>query len=262
MKESWWGGAEIIGFGGSKKDKTPKVEYTKKDSARRVSKMGKVEQGIESVVEGIITAADYIHGKGQNVQEIMVAPYARMFLSGAINYIAEVWGIIDESNTEVYDPEKIVQARLPEARSAFSPKAFDEAAKAAEDQYKENLKDLIKGPLEVREKVSNALKRVYDEASLRGIGISEAMQILSDSIGTLNVKANMQTTFRPADLYKTLEDLTYVAKSIPKPDLKLLQPLEECLKLNVFLETIRDNVTYQLSAKTASAVMLTQYNIH
>ena len=119
------------------------------------------EQGIRSLVEGVLIAADYIAAKGQNVGNITSAlQYAGIRASPSTTYQPSIT-ILRENNSEVSHAER--QVPVPEAASALSATAWKTATLASEQQAVATLNAMLKE----RANIGDALVGIADAAALR-----------------------------------------------------------------------------------------------
>ncbi|MBI3036484.1 hypothetical protein HYY73_01855 [Candidatus Woesearchaeota archaeon] len=225
-----------------------------------------VEQGIQSMAEGILIAVEHIAANGQNVTNVVNAPNWDVTLTQPVDYQPTNGSVVKDRNTKIYHPQQTVV--VSEARSAFGSAAWDAAA---HDSYTHAMHSLDGLVIQPRASIADALTRIADEAGLRAMGAQQAMQTVQQLVGTLNTTGNMITTHRPDELYETLRLFTNLIE-LMKPQAAagaqaqqahqfLFADLQQRLTTNQFMTQRTQPVDYQLPAPTAAAVILAQYAI-
>lgn len=220
------------------------------------------EQGIQSMVEGLVMAVDYIAANGQNVTNPLHTAYGGVAASPTTNYDARP-AVVTEGSTSVSNPEQTVV--VPEARSAFSAAAWNTAAQNAMTQAEQSL-DAI---LQQRTNIGDALVSIADQAQLRALGAQQAMQRVQQLVGTLNTTGNMITTVSPAEMYESVRRFaSFIELMTPQPAAgapvvpnAVLEGLRQRLATNQFMAQRIQPVGYQLPVQTAATVVLAQYAI-
>lgn len=221
-----------------------------------------VEQGIQSMVEGLVMAVDYIAANGQNVTNLLQVAYGYVAADPATNYDARP-EVVREGNTEVSNPEQNLV--VPGARSAFSAAAWDTAAQSAETLAGQSLDAILRQ----RTDISHALVNIADQVQLRTSGFQLAMQRVQHLVGTLNTTGSMRTTFSPAELYESVTRFAnFVELMTPQPAAgvqaapnAVLEGLRQRLATNQFMAHRVQPAQYQLPVQTAATVILAQYAI-
>lgn len=225
-----------------------------------------VEQGIQSMVEGIVMAVNYIAANGQNVTNPLQAAYGNVVANPQTTYNPRP-AVLRENNTNVSNPQQTVV--VPEARSAFGSTAWNTGAQTAEQQARRSLDQI----LQVRTNIGNALTELANEAGLRGLGVQQAMLRVQQLVTLLNTRdnagGNMVTTFVPSDLYESVRRFAnFVELMTPQPAAgaqaapnAVLEGLRLRLATNQFMEQRAQPFGYQLPVPTAATVVLAQYAI-